>query len=195
MHTHILPLCKQVEEINSNLEFIKYFSPASSRVCLVRNHADNQRYILKLADKRKNPFVPENLYLSRIEHVIREEWVLGELPNLDGITHLVETYDSDNYVAILKEFQEGLPLNGGGSLYDYYVLRKTIEDIHAQGFVRIDVKQNNIIKPIKPSDAGHPPTIIDLGYCLFHTEINTTEFDKLEKEDLARLDSVFYRKL
>ena len=192
MYTPI-PLCKQVEQINPDLEFIKYFSPASSKVCLVRDHAGVQHYILKLADKRKHPIVPESLHLSRIDNILREERVLKELSSLDGITHLVEAYHSDNHVAILKEFQEGLPLDESDSLYDYYVIRRTIENMHAQGLVRIDVKYDNIIKPVKPGDTKLPPKIVDLGSCIFYNEVSFREFDKFEKEDLAQLDFMFFR--
>jgi len=199
--TPLLPLSEEIKQISPDLVFLRLFPNTSTKVCLVENRKDSQRYILKLADKRRNPFIPEGLYKSRLKHVQREERVLRELSDLEGITHLVEAYENDNYIAILKEFQKGIPLNGGGTLKDYYALKRIIGSIHARGIVRIDVRYNNIIKNPGPKlyeeyeSRRSSIAIIDLGSCMFHYEVTLKEFDKLARKDLSDLELIFSKSL
>jgi hypothetical protein len=187
-----IPLHRLVKRIDPALTFVKVFCGASTRVCLVKSKQDSQKYILKIADKRAHPLEPEHMRPGLINHILQEEKILSALADLQGITHLIGSYHHKSHVAILKEFQEGLPIDKASGLSDYHALKKTIEAVHAYGIARLDLRYANIIKP---NAQELPPTIIDLGHCVFSDDFSPKDFHKFERKDSASLDSMFSRRL
>jgi serine/threonine protein kinase len=187
-----IPLHRLVKRIDPTLAFVKVFCGASTRVCLVESKQGSQKYILKIVDKRAHPFEPEYMRSGLINHILQEERILSALADSQGITHLIGSYNHESYVAILKEFQEGLPIDKAAGLSDYYALKKTIEAIHAYGIARLDLRYVNIIKP---NAQESPPTIIDLGQGVFSDDFSLKDFHKFERKDSASLDSMFSRHL
>ncbi len=182
-----IPPPQQVRQIDANLTYVKSFHPASAGVYLVRT--GNEHFILKVADKRKRQLEPDYFRQFRLKHLSVEEKVLNELAKVEGITHLVRAYDSQNYVALLKEFYEGFPVNLLTSLADYCALKEKIKEIHSHKIAGIDVRRSNLIK--NPDQYNQPPVIVDLGTGIFMKDVPLKEFTKRKKEDLARLDSIF----
>lgn len=181
-----------VEFFFDNLIFqkpIKKFLPSAT--CVYPVSSKGKSCILKLSHK-------EHRY--GFEHIKQEAKTLRYLKGFSGVPLLMEEYDLDSYVAILKEFKEGYfifregndinPEEGGLSYHEIDGLvdsfKDTISSFHNMGVVRLDVSGTNLIY----DERDDLLTLVDLGTARFRSEMDEGEYEhhlQQDYEDLREL--------
>ena len=130
-----------------------------------------QQVAIKVLDK--NPLQKNNQKIVNLIQEIKVHWALQEC---DGILHLLEIFEDDNFVCLVLEYQsEGSLLSEilkGSKLAENQVcmimaqLILTMDFIHKKGVVHRDIKLDNILIN-KREDGEYKVKIADFGMASF----------------------------
>lgn len=167
-------------DVDPTLEFVERIRKSSVKVYKVEK--EGIFYILKTAHTSDE---------WGLEHLLMERNILTLAKDIEGITHLVKSYDElNNGYAMLKEYFEGT------SLFDlkepianpeiYSQLHRTIESIHSIGIARLDIRPPNVV--ISPDFTS--ARIIDLGSGLLRDKTDTLKFELAKKLDYLNLEQL-----
>lgn len=159
--------------LDPSLKVIKREKICSTGVFYVKNCVknDDDIYILKIAFEGDS---------SIFKHVAREIIIFNKCQGTKGVPKLFKTYSSKGYIGLLREYIDGEKkyfLNDNKKTK----LEKVVREFHKLGFVRLDLRPDNIIWK------DGIPYLIDYGHVLFKYELNDSEFHKFKYEDLKKI--------
>jgi tRNA A-37 threonylcarbamoyl transferase component Bud32 len=167
----------QINEVDSNLKFVREFSGSCLNYLVEKS---GSLYVLKLAPSKDYEFHEEWVN----EHLQREYEVLMSLGSMVGVVELEEVYHTEkNGVVLLKEYIEGHHPSEDLEEHIKEQLEMIVYEIHDQGISNLDLgNMNNILI----SDDDSNLTLFDFGLCYILGE--DEEFSLAKEYDLDNLN-------
>ena len=183
-------------------EVVCKLTPSTCAVYRVRH--DEEDRIIKIAGFTTS--CPDTLL--KLNHVLREDKVLGRAQGVNGIPQLLDCYDlrggllsileslvagygfeRQGVVAILKEYIEGNIMRDEEKIYNpegQAFIQDTVQTLHARGIASLDLQPKNIvIRAI-----GSLPFLLDLSYAVLRDKISDSLFRRYVNTDLEDLEEL-----
>lgn len=151
---------------------------------------DKNVYVLKFL-----PAVSGPIRQWQEEHLANEERLLKVAQGIEGITHLVRSYRTENQHALLKEYFDGEDLSWE-KVKEIYLQKRIVQivnDLHYVGIAGLDLFQTtskgsrNIVVAFDRKDAR----VIELGSAILKNDVGELKFEQKRKIDLEDLEYNF----
>ena len=171
-------LREMVRRIDPDLTFLADLHPAAStcRTLLVDQHGNKRSLKIRQISHNMWDDTYFNLELYALMRV--------EERHLEGVTHLVAHYRTDEYEALLKTFVEGTPCNNLESdslLHDPAFINKLDKlylKLHLAGIAKINFLPRKVVM----DDQGEL-ILVDLSSCVVNTEYGVGRFVQEMRDD------------